>query len=194
MTQDTRAGLQILSFPSAAEFEAWLAAQPRDHAGIWLKLSKKGSSTQSLAKHEAIDAALCHGWIDGQLAKCDEASWLIRFTPRRARSKWSDVNRSRALQLMDQGRMAPGGIAEVERAKSDGRWDAAYAPQSRAEVPSDLQTALDQSPAAAQFFATLTGTNRYAILYRIADAKRPDTRARRIQQYVELLERGRTLH
>ena len=194
MRQEVRAGLPILAFQSAAELEAWLAVQPPDHPGIWLRLAKKGSSLPSPTKAEAIDAALCHGWIDGQLDKYDDSSWLIRFTPRRARSKWSDVNRVRALQLIEEGRMRPAGLAEVERARSDGRWDAAYAPQSRADVPPDLQAALDAAPQAAKFFRTLTGANRYAILYRIAEAKRPQTRAQRIARFVAMLERGETIH
>lgn len=132
--------------------------------------------------------------IDGQLDRCDADSWLVRFTPRKPRSKWSAVNRARALELMAAGRMKKGGLDQVEAAKTDGRWDAAYAPQSRAEVPADLQAALDRSPKAATFFATLKGANRYAILYRIQIAKKPDTRANRIAQFVAMLERGETIH
>ncbi|HVI99218.1 MAG TPA: YdeI/OmpD-associated family protein [Sphingomonas sp.] len=148
----------------------------------------------SLSKAEAIDAALCHGWIDGQLDKYDDASWIVRFTPRRRGSKWSQANRTRALELIDAGRMSPGGLAEIEAARADGRWAAAYASASRAEVPADLQAALDRAPAADAFFATLTGANRYAILYRIGTAKKPETRARRIAQFVAMLERGETIH
>ncbi len=191
---ETRSGLPILAFPDAAQFEAWIAAQPADSPGLWLRLAKKGSGVASVGKSEAIDAALCHGWIDGQLDRYDESSWLIRFTPRKARSKWSEVNRKRALELIEAGRMRAAGLAEIERAKADGRWDAAYAPQSRAQVPPDLQAALDANPAAAAFFATLKGANRYAILYRVGDAKRPETRARRIEQFVAILARGETLH
>lgn len=189
-----RAGLPILAFHDARELEAWLDQQPRDSAGIWLKLAKQGSGIASVSKSEAIDAGLCHGWIDGQLDKYDEKSWLIRFTPRRPRSKWSEVNKRRAEELIKAGRMGPGGMAEVEAAKADGRWDAAYAPQSRAEIPPDLQAALDKSPAAAAFFATLKGANRYAILYRVSEAKKPETRAARIEKFVGMLERGETLH
>jgi uncharacterized protein YdeI (YjbR/CyaY-like superfamily) len=140
---------------------------------------------------EAIDAALCHGWIDGQLDKYDEAYWLVRFTPRKRASKWSEVNRTRAVELIAQGRMHPAGLAEIEAAKADGRWDAAYAPASTAQVPPDLQAALDVSPEAAAFFATLKGANRYAILYRISTAKRPETRARRIADFVAIASAGR---
>jgi uncharacterized protein YdeI (YjbR/CyaY-like superfamily) len=126
---------------------------------------------------DAIDAALCHGWIDGQLDKYDAQCWLIRFTPRKTRSRWSDVNRTRALELIDAGRMAAAGMAEIEAAKADGRWNAAYAPASRATVPPDLQVALDANTKAARFFATLTGANRYAVLYRIGTAGKPNARA-----------------
>ena len=191
---EMRDGLPVIAFEDAAAFENWLAAEPRDSAGLWLKLAKKGSGVASLSKPEAIDAALCHGWIDGQLDKYDEASWLIRFTPRKARSKWSAMNRSRALELIEAGRMRAAGLAEVERARADGRWDAAYAPQSSAGVPPDLASALAASPKASAFFATLAGANRYAILYRIEDAKRPETRAARIAKFVAMLERGETVY
>lgn len=186
--------MPIIGFAEARAFEAWIAAQPHDAPGLWLKLAKKGSGIASLSKAEAIDAALCNGWIDGQLDPYDDAYWLVRLTPRKPRSKWSEVNRTRALQLVDMGRMRPAGSAQIETAKSDGRWDAAYAPASRAEVPPDLQAALDANPQAAAFFATLTGANRYAILYRICSVKRPDTRARKIASFVAMLERGETVH
>ena len=191
---EERKGLPILAFPDAASFEAWLAAQPADSAGLWLKLARKGSRAASVSKSEAIDAALCHGWIDGQLDRYDDEAFLVRFTPRRLRSKWSEVNRERALALIEAGRMRSAGLAQVEAAKAGGRWDAAYAPASRAEVPPDLAAALAENPQAAAFFASLTGANRYAILYRIADAKRSETRARRIAAFVQMLARGETVH
>lgn len=191
---DTRDGLPILGFAEAAAFDAWLAAQSAGSRGLWLKLAKQGSGIASLSKAEAIDAALCHGWIDGQLQPCDAACWLIRFTPRRRSSKWSEKNRTRALELIAEGRMQPSGLNEVEAAQKDGRWDAAYAPASTADVPADLQAALDAEPAAAAFFATLTGANRYAVLYRIDAVKKPETRARKIAQFVAMLARGETLH
>lgn len=191
---ETRAGLPILAFPTTAAFESWLAAQLPDSAGLWLKLAKQGSAIASLSKAEAIDAALCHGWIDGQLNPYDEHCWLIRFTPRKRASKWSQKNRERAESLLAAGRMAPRGLAEVEAAKADGRWDAAYASASRAQVPPDLQAALDAHPCAAAFFATLTGVNRYAVLYRIETAKRPETRARKIADFVAMLDRHETIH
>jgi uncharacterized protein YdeI (YjbR/CyaY-like superfamily) len=161
---------------------------------LWLKLAKQGPGIASLSKAEAIDAALCHGWIDGQLQPCDAACWLIRFTPRRRSSKWSEKNCTRALELIAEGRMQPSGLNEVEAARADGRWDTAYAPASTADVPADLQAALDAEPAAAAFFATLTGANRYAVLYRIGAVKKPETRARKIAQFVAMLARGETLH
>ena len=191
---EVRAGLPIVGFADAGAFEVWIEAQSDDAPGLWLKLAKNGSKIVSLSKAEAIDAALCHGWIDGQLDTYDDACWLVRFTPRKPRSKWSEINRTRALQLIEAGRMRPTGLAQIEAAKSDGRWEVAYAPASRAEVPPDLRAALDENPAAAAFFATLTGANRYAILYRIGAVKRPDTRARKIASFVAMLERGETLH
>ena len=161
---------------------------------MWIKFAKKRGGKSSLSKVEAIDAALCHGWIDGQLNKYDDTHWLVRFTPRKPRSKWSEVNRTRALQLIEGGRMSKTGLAQVNAARADGRWNAAYAPASTAEVPPDLQEALDQSPRAAAFFATLTGANRYAILYRISAVKKADTRARKIATYIAMLERGETIH
>ena len=193
MEMEMRAGLPVIGFDDAAAFGAWLAAEPRTSRGLWLKLAKKGTAVTGLSKAEAIDAALCHGWIDGQLDKYDAESWLVRFTPRKRASKWSKVNRTRAAELIEQGRMQPAGLAEIEAAKADGRWDAAYAPASTAQVPPDLQAALDASPRAAAFFATLKGANRYAILYRIQEAKRADTRARRIEKFVAMCARGETL-
>ncbi|MEK7945293.1 YdeI/OmpD-associated family protein [Pigmentiphaga sp. YJ18] len=191
---EIRAGLPIIGFEDAAAFGTWLAAEPRTSRGVWLKLAKKGAAVTSLSKAEAIDTALCHGWIDGQLDKYDEESWLVRFTPRKRASKWSEVNRTRAVELIKQGQMQSTGLAEVQAAKADGRWDAAYAPASSAQVPPDLQAALDAAPRAAEFFATLKGANRYAILYRVSTAKRSETRAKRIADFVEMLQRGETVH
>ena len=193
MTQE-RAGLPIVAFADARAFERWLESQPANSKGLWLRLATKGSGRVGVTKAEAIDAALCHGWIDGQLDKYDDAHWLIRFTPRKARSKWSQVNRTRATELIEACRMHPGGLAQVEAAKADGRWDAAYAPASTAEVPADLQAALDRSPEATAFFGTLSGANRYAILYRIGAVKKPETRARKIASFVAMLERHETVH
>ena len=191
---EARAGLPILAFAHAGALEDWLESLPANSKGLWLKLAKAGSGRVGVTKAEAIDAALCHGWIDGQLDKYDDEHWLIRFTPRKARSKWSQLNRTRATELIERGRMRPGGLAQVEAAKADGRWEAAYAPASTAEVPADLEAALERSPQAAAFFATLGGANRYAILYRIGAVKKPETRARKIAGFVAMLERHETVH
>jgi uncharacterized protein YdeI (YjbR/CyaY-like superfamily) len=185
--------LPILAFPSAAEWEAWLE-QHAESAGAWLRIAKKASGIPTVTHAEALDVALCHGWIDGQRKSLDGDWFLQRFTPRRPRSNWSKVNRDKVAALEAAGRMRERGRAEVERARADGRWDAAYDAQSKATVPNDLQAALDANPAARDFFATLTGANRYAVLYRIQDAKRPETRARRIETFVAMLARRETLH
>jgi len=188
-----RAGLPILAFADLSAWEAWLAVQPRASKGAWLKLAKGAAAAPALTRQEAIDGALCHGWIDGQLNPFDGDWWLIRFTPRKPRSKWSEKNRRRAEQLLDEGRVAPAGLAEIDAARADGRWDAAYAPASTAAEPDDLRAALDADPAARAFFDTLTGSNRYAILYRIHDAKKPETRAARIAKFVAMCARGETI-
>jgi uncharacterized protein YdeI (YjbR/CyaY-like superfamily) len=187
-------GLPILAFQSLAEWDAWLARHGADSAGVWLRFAKKSAASPSIGKPEAVEAALAHGWIDGQLDRLDERFWLVRFTPRGPRSKWSQINRDAAQRLIAAGRMHPAGLAEVDRAKADGRWEAAYAPQSRSEVPADLRAALDAEPSASAFFATLSGANRYAVLYRIHDAKTAKTRAARIEKFVAMLARGETLH
>jgi uncharacterized protein YdeI (YjbR/CyaY-like superfamily) len=184
----------VLDFFDAEAWEAWLATHGGKAAGIWLKIAKTGNSDSRLTKAQAIDGALCHGWIDGQIDKYDEAWFLTRFTPRKRASKWSDNNRKRAEQLMADGRVAPPGLAEIEAAKADGRWDTAYAPASTAAEPEDLKTALDAVPAARAFFDALTGANRYAILYRVQTAKKPETRAARIEKFVDMCARGETVH
>ena len=185
---------QILAFSSGEAFEAWLAAEAETSLGIWLKIAKKDSGIESIDYGEAVDVALCFGWIDGQKDRFDEQYWLQRFTPRRSRSKWSQVNRTRVAKLVAAGRMRPAGLAEVERAKADGRWDAAYAPQSTATVPEDLRQALSDDPEAADFFAVLDSANRYAVLYRIGDAKRPTTRPARIRKYVDMLHNHQKIY
>jgi uncharacterized protein YdeI (YjbR/CyaY-like superfamily) len=191
---EIRGGLPVILFETHVAFEFWLGRQASDAKGAWLRFAKKGATIESLTKAEAIDAALCHGWIEGQLDKYDGQSWLIRFTPRKARSKWSQVNRTRAQELIAEGRFLPTGLLQISEAKADGRWDAAYAPASTAQVPADLQAALDANPSAATFFATLTGASRYAVIYRIGAVKRAETRAKKIADYVAMLERGETLH
>ena len=188
-----RDDLPILEFADGTAWHGWLDEQHGSSPGAWLKIAKKGSGQAPLTYAEALEEALCYGWIDGQKAPHDDRYWLQRFTPRGPRSKWSEINRGRVTNLIEQGRMKPAGIAQVEAAKQDGRWEAAYSPQSTATVPEDFQRALDENPAANDFFKTLRGVRRYAFLYRISDAKRPETRARRISEYVAMLADGRTL-
>jgi uncharacterized protein YdeI (YjbR/CyaY-like superfamily) len=183
-----------LSVADAAAWESWLEAHAADSAGVWLAIPKQGSGRSSPSYAEALDAALCFGWIDGQKAPLDDACYLQRFTPRGPRSIWSQRNREHVERLTAAGRMRPAGIAEVERAKADGRWEAAYAGQAAAEVPADLRAALDAVPEAAALFERLDSANRYAILFRIGNVKRPETRARKIAEYVAMLARGETLH
>jgi uncharacterized protein YdeI (YjbR/CyaY-like superfamily) len=161
---------------------------------VWVRFAKKGSGIPSVTYAEALDAALCYGWIDGQSRSVDETWYLQKFTPRRARSIWSKRNREKVAALIESGRMRPAGLAEIDRAKADGRWDAAYDGPAAATVPDDLQAALDANPAAADSFAGLNGQNRYAILHRVQTAVKPETRARRIAQFVEQLARGETLY
>ncbi len=187
-------GLPVLAFASAREWEAWLAENPGSTGGLWIQFAKKGSGIPSVTHPEALDVALCHGWIDCRKAPLDGSYWMQRFAPRRPRSKWSQKNCARALELAALGRMKPGGRTEIERAKADGRWDAAYPPQSTAKAPADLEAALDANPKARAFFAALNSVNRYAILYRVADAKRPETRARRIAKFIAMLNEGKTIH
>jgi uncharacterized protein YdeI (YjbR/CyaY-like superfamily) len=193
-SMSTKADLPIMSFPSRDAWETWLAAQHATSGGLWLKIAKKESGIDSVTYAEAVEAAVCYGWIDGQAGSFDDEHWLQRFGPRKPRSRWSKVNRDRALRLIDQDRMRPAGLREVERAKQDGRWDAAYEPQSSAAVPDDLQRELDQDDRARAFFATLDSRNRYAILYRIQDAKKPETRKRRIERYVAMLHEQKKIY
>jgi uncharacterized protein YdeI (YjbR/CyaY-like superfamily) len=185
---------EVLAFPSVAALEAWFAEHHASSAGFWLKIRKKERGVDALDYAQALEVAICYGWIDGQKGRFDDEYWLQRFTPRRARSKWSKINRERADTLVEQGRMRPPGLAEVERAQADGRWDAAYAGSRTAEVPEDLAAALRDNPAAAAFFATLDSQNRYAIIYRVGDARKPETRARRIDRYVTMLAAHQKLH
>ena len=190
---DEKEGLPVVSFPSATRWDAWLADEGFP-GGAWLRIAKKGAGVASVSYAQAVEIAIRHGWIDGQKAPLDERFWLQKFTPRRARSRWSERNRDLALRLIEEGRMTPAGLAEVEAAQLDGRWERAYAPASTATVPDDLRTALDAMPKAAAAFDGLDAANRYAILYRVQDAKRPETRARRIAAFVEMLARGERLH
>jgi len=186
--------LETVVFRSAEEWARWLDAEHDRSPGVWLQLAKKGGANAGLVYADALDVALRYGWIDGQKAALDDQAWLQRFTPRGPRSRWSRINRDKADSLIDQGLMHPAGLRQVAVARADGRWDAAYAGQREATVPEDLQAALDDQPEAAAFFATLSAANRYAILYRVQEAKRPDTRARRIATFVALCQEGRTIH
>jgi uncharacterized protein YdeI (YjbR/CyaY-like superfamily) len=185
--------LPVTAFANPTEWEAWLAAN-QTCAGVWLKLAKKGAATATVTYAEALDVALCYGWIDGQKGRFDDHYWVQRFTPRKPRSKWSKINCEKATKLIAQRRMQPAGLEQVSQAKADGRWDAAYESQSAAAVPDDLQRALEANPKAQRFFSTLDRANRYAILYRVHDAKKPETRARRIAEYVAMLAEGKKIH
>jgi uncharacterized protein YdeI (YjbR/CyaY-like superfamily) len=185
--------LPILEFAHRDAWSDWLESTHNTSHGVWIKIAKKATGIPTVTHAEALEDALCYGWIDGQRAPHDETHFLQRFTPRRARSRWSQINRDKAITLVEQGRMKPAGLEQIQAAKADGRWEAAYAPQSSQAVPEDFQRALDDNPAANEFFKTLRGQRRYAFVYRVGAAKRPETRARRIEEYVAILAEGRTL-
>ena len=195
----TRAGgvdddVPIRAFKDAAAWDAWLGKNQNTAAGIWMRIAKKASGTKSITYPEAVEIALCHGWIDGLKRPESDTAWLQRFTPRRKKSIWSEINREKALALIASGQMKPAGLAEVERAKLDGRWDAAYQSPRSATMPADFRKELDRHPKADAFFKTISKTNSYAILWRIQTAKKPETRARRIKDFIERLEKGETIH
>jgi uncharacterized protein YdeI (YjbR/CyaY-like superfamily) len=183
-----------LAFASQDEWRAWLAEHHADSDGVWIRFAKKASGIPTVVYAEALEVALAYGWIDGQVKSIDERWYRQRWTPRRARSKWSKINRAAAERMIERGEMQPAGLAEVERAKADGRWAAAYDAPTTAAVPDDLRSALDADPAAARFFESLDSNNRYAILHRIQDAKRPETREKRIATFVAMCSRGETIH
>lgn len=191
---EIKGNLPVIHFESRKEWETWLKKNHADSDGLWIKLSKKDSGIDSVSYQEALDVALCYGWIDGQKGAFDDKFWLQRFTRRGTRSKWSKINREKATELIAQGKMKASGLREVELAKGDGRWDQAYESQRTITVPEDLQQKLDEHPRALQFFTSLDSANRYAILYRIHDAKKPETRARRIEKFVAMLDEGKKLH
>ena len=195
MTKETeRGGLAIMHFADQAALERWLAEQPADHPGIWLQVAKKDQGVNSVTVPEAIDSGLCFGWIDGLINRFDERFYLIRYTPRRPRSKWSEINVARAEALLAAGRVKPGGLRQIEAARADGRWEAAYPPASRIGVPDDLRAALEQNPAARDFFAGLMGANRYAVLYRLHAVQDAAKRAEAIAATVAKLEKGETAY
>lgn len=183
-----------LTFTTQEEWAAWLAHNGSAAPGVWLRLAKKSAAQPTLSYAQALEAALCHGWIDGKKQAENEHYWLQRFTPRTARSIWSKINKEKAEALIASGRMRPAGMLEIDRAKRDGRWDAAYASASTSTIPDDLQHALDANRKAGAFFATLNSQNRYAILFRIQNVKKAETRARKIAQFIEMLSNGEMLY
>jgi uncharacterized protein YdeI (YjbR/CyaY-like superfamily) len=186
--------LPTLQFKTQKAFETWLAKNHAKAPGVWVQFAKKASGVQSITYAEAVEAALCYGWIDGQSKSIDDTAWIQKYTPRGPKSIWSKINRGKVEALIENGRMKPAGLAAIQSARKDGRWEAAYDPPSKSEVPPDLQAALDASPKAKAFFAALNSANRYAILFRTQTAKKPETRAKRIQQFVEMLEKGEKLY
>jgi uncharacterized protein YdeI (YjbR/CyaY-like superfamily) len=186
--------LPIQHFARQEDWANWLAENHRASPGVWLQLAKKGSGEQSVSYDEAVEIALCYGWIDGQKQAHSEQFWLQKFTRRSDKSIWSQINKDKALALIKARKMQAAGLHEVERAKSDGRWDAAYESASKATVPSDFQSALDGNAKAKKFFATLDSKNRYAILFRIQTVKKAETRAKKIAQFVEMLEQHEKVH
>jgi uncharacterized protein YdeI (YjbR/CyaY-like superfamily) len=184
---------EIRLFPTQAAWAAWLEKNPKPE-GLWLRLAKKGSGMQSVTYADALEVALCYGWIDGQKRPESEEAWLQRFLPRSAKSIWSKINREKAKALIACGKMKPAGLAAVEAAKKDGRWKAAYDSPKASTVPKDFQSALNASKRASESFDSLDRANRYAVLFRIHTAKKPETRARKIREFVEMLERGERIH
>jgi uncharacterized protein YdeI (YjbR/CyaY-like superfamily) len=186
--------LDVIQIADGPAWEQWLEAHHDQSPGVWLKIARKSAAVTTVTHGEALDVAICHGWIDGQRRGLDDRFFLQRFTPRKPRSKWSQINCQKATGLIEAARMRPAGLAQVEAAKADGRWDAAYEPQAKATVPDDFQTELDRNPPAAEFFATLTGSRRYAFLYRLHHVRDPARRAKRIADYIALLSERRTLN
>jgi uncharacterized protein YdeI (YjbR/CyaY-like superfamily) len=191
MADDTE---DVVPFPTVADWQAWLDEHHDARTGVWLKLAKKASGIESVTYAQAVEVALCYGWIDGQKKSFDDTWWTQRFTPRRKGSKWSKINTGKVTELIDAGLMRPSGLREVEAAKADGRWDAAYAGPRTATVPDDLAAALAAKPRAKAAFEAANGANRYAILHRVQDAKKPETRARRIEKLVAMLDEGKVLY
>ncbi len=186
--------LPLLTFRDPSAFESWLADQPDDSPGAWLKFAKKGAPEQTISKSDAIDCALSHGWVDGQLGRIDDCYFKTRFTPRKPKSAWSQINCQRVDRLLGADRIKPKGRIEIDRAKADGRWAAAYAPQSQAAPEGDLEAALNAEPSVRAFFDSLDSANRYAVLYRVHQAKTPEKRAAKIAEMVAKLARGETFH
>jgi len=186
--------LPVHLFAGPGELEEWLEENHDSSQGVWLKIAKKGAVEPSVTYDEAVELALCFGWIDSQIRRFDDQHYIQRFTPRRPRGRWSKINREKAEALIAAGKLRPAGLAEVEAAKADGRWEAAYEGQRTAKVPPDLQRELDANPAAREFFNSLSSANRYAIVYRLGDAKKPETRERRLKKFLAMLQRGEKIH
>jgi uncharacterized protein YdeI (YjbR/CyaY-like superfamily) len=193
-TKSANADLPTRLFPTQAQWAAWLEKNHRKSQGLWLRLAKKESGLQSVTYAEALDVALCYGWIDGQKRGESEQAWLQRFLPRSPKSIWSKINCGKATALIASGRMKAAGLEAVDAARKDGRWNAAYDSPKRAKIPPDFQAALDASPRAREFFTALDGANRYAVLFRIQTVKKAETRARKIWEFVEMLERNERIH
>ena len=193
-SQNAKSELPILLFATPEEWRSWLEQHHASAPGLWLRLAKKQSGLVSISYDQAVEGALCYGWIDGQKRAYDELSWLQRFTPRSPRSIWSKINRDKAIALIDSGQMQPAGLRAVEAAQRNGQWEKAYDSQGNTTMPEDLQAALDANDEAKQFYALLNSVNRYAILLRVHQAKKPETRAKRIQQFVAMLERHETIY
>lgn len=191
---ETLDNLNVILFSSQAAWEQWLAAHHAEPQGVWLKLAKRDSGVASVSYAEALDVALCYGWIDGLKKAYDQQFWLQKFTPRRPKSIWSKINAEKAAGLIASGRMQPAGLSEVTAAQQDGRWDAAYSSQSQLSMPEDFQSALDHNPAAKAFFVGLNKQNRYAIYFRIHTAKKPETRQARIDRFIAMLANHETLY
>jgi uncharacterized protein YdeI (YjbR/CyaY-like superfamily) len=183
-----------ITFAKQEDWEAWLDSNGEDVSGVWLRIAKRSAEQPTLTYPQALESALCYGWIDGQKQTESEHYWLQRFTPRTTQSIWSKINKAKAEALISAGRMRPAGLREINRAKRDGRWEAAYSSASTSTVPSDLQEALNRHPKAQRFFATLNSKNRYAILFRIQNVKRAETRAKKISQFVEMLNNGEKIY
>jgi uncharacterized protein YdeI (YjbR/CyaY-like superfamily) len=186
--------LPVMVFSSRDAWEGWLAKHHATSSALWLKIAKKDSGIDTVSYAEALDVALCYGWIDSQKGTFDGDYWLQRFGPRKPKSKWSKVNCRKATELIQKGEMKPAGLREVDRARADGRWDAAYDAQSTMTIPNDLRRELEKNDKARAFFSTLDSRNRYAILYRLQDAKKPETRARRLEKYVTMLNEQKKIY
>ncbi|HEX9130218.1 MAG TPA: YdeI/OmpD-associated family protein [Gemmatimonadaceae bacterium] len=184
----------VRGFKTRKDFDAWLEKNHKTSPALWVRMARKGSGIKSITYAEGVEVALCYGWIDAQKLPESETTWLQRFVPRRPRSIWSKVNREKALALIANGQMTPAGLVEIERAKTDGRWEAAYDSQAGASVPPDFEEALERHPKAKAFFKTISAANRYAITWRLQTAKRAETRAKRMRSFIEMLEKGETLH